>query len=84
LTNPVLDTLLLSSIVHPNQDNHSLDDLAKRFNVTIVGRHTALGDSIVTAEVLLKLIPLLEAHEIYTLADAIAASAQSQYAKVAY
>ncbi|MFO7811768.1 MAG: exonuclease domain-containing protein [Pelovirga sp.] len=84
LTNPVLDTLLLSSIVHPNQDNHSLDDLAKRFNVTIVGRHTALGDSIVTAEVLLKLIPLLEAHEIYTLADAIAASAQSQYARVAY
>ena len=84
LTNPVLDTLLLSSIVHPNQDNHSLDDLAKRFNVTIVGRHTALGDSIVTAEVLLKLIPLLEAHEIHTLSDAIAASAQSQYAKVAY
>ncbi len=84
LTNPVLDTLLLSSIVHPNQDNHSLDDLAKRFNVTIVGRHTALGDSIVTAEVLLKLIPLLEAHEIYTLSDAIAASAQSQYARVAY
>ncbi|MBD1399366.1 3'-5' exonuclease [Pelovirga terrestris] len=84
LTNPVLDTLLLSSIIHPNQGNHSLDDLAKRFNVTIVGRHTALGDSIVTAEVLLKLIPLLEAHEIYTLSDAIAASAQSQYAKVAY
>ena len=83
-TNPVLDTLLLSSIVHPNQDNHSLDDLAKRFNVTIVGRHTALGDSIVTAEILLKLIPLLEAHEIYTLSDALAASAQSQYAKVVY
>ncbi len=83
-THPVLDTLLLSSIVHPNQDNHSLDDLAKRFNVTIVGRHTALGDSIVTAEVLLKLIPLLEAHEIYTLSDALAASAQSQFAKVVY
>ncbi len=83
-TNPVLDTLLLSSIVHANLGNHSLDDLAKRFNVTIVGRHTALGDSIVTAEVLLKLIPLLEAHEIYTLSDALAASAQSQYAKVAY
>lgn len=83
-TNPVLDTLLLSSIVHPNQDNHSLESLAKRLNVTVVGRHTALGDSIVTAEVLLKLIPLLEAHEIYTLADAIAASSQSRYAKVAY
>jgi DNA polymerase-3 subunit epsilon len=83
-TNPVLDTLLLSSIVHPNQDNHSLDSLAERLNVNIVGRHTALGDSIVTAEVLLKLIPLLEAHEIYTLDDALAASAQSNYARVAY
>lgn len=83
-TNPVLDTLFLSSIIHPNQENHSLDDLAKRFNITIVGRHTALGDSIVTAEVLLKLISLLEAHEIYTLSDALNASAQSQYAKLAY
>ncbi len=83
-TNPVLDTLLLSSIVHANLGNHSLDDIAKRFNVTIIGRHTALGDAIVTAEVLLKLIPLLEDHEIYTLSDALAASAQSQYAKVAY
>lgn len=83
-TNPVLDTLLLSSIIHPNQDSHSLEGLAERLNVTIVGRHTALGDSIVTGEVLLKLIPLLEAHEIYTLADALAASADSPFAKVAY
>ena len=82
--NPVLDTMLLSSVIHPNQDTHSLEGLAERLNVTIVGRHTALGDAIVTGEVLLKLIPLLEAHEIYTLADALAASAQSPFAKVAY
>lgn len=83
-TNPVIDTLLLSSVVHPNQDSHSLEGLAERLNVTIVGRHTALGDAIVTGEVLLKLIPLLEAQEIYTLADALAASAESPFAKVAY
>ena len=82
--NPVLDTLLLSSIIHPNQDSHSLDELAARLNVTIVGRHTALGDAIVTGEILLKLIPLLEAHGIYTLADALDAAAQSPFAKVAY
>ena len=82
--NPVLDTLLLSSIIHPNQDSHSLDELAARLNVTIVGRHTALGDAIVTGEILLKLIPLLEAHGIDTLADALAAAAQSPFAKVAY
>ncbi len=82
--NPVLDTLLLSSIIHPNQDSHSLDDLAERLNVTIVGRHTALGDAIVTGEVLVKMIPLLEAHGVYTLADALGAASQSPFAKVAY
>ncbi len=61
-----------------------MEGLAERLNVTIVGRHTALGDAIVTAEVLVKLFPLLEAHEIYTLADALAASSQSPFAKVAY
>ncbi len=83
-TNPVLDTLLLSSIVHPNQDSHSLEELAARLNVTIVGRHTALGDAIVTGEVLLKLIPLLEAQGITTLNAALAASVHSPFAKFAY
>ncbi|WP_321372325.1 exonuclease domain-containing protein [uncultured Desulfuromusa sp.] len=82
--NPVLDTLLLSSIVHPNQDSHSLDVLAERLNVTIVGRHTALGDAIVTGEILLKLVPLLEAQGIYTLAEALTATSQSPFAKVSY
>lgn len=81
---PVLDTLLLSSIIHPNQDSHSLEGLAERLNVTIVGRHTALGDAIVTAEVLLKMLPLLEANGIHTLADALAAAAKSPYAKYTY
>ena len=83
-TNPVLDTLLLSSIVHPNQDSHSLEELAARLNVTIVGRHTALGDAIVTGEVLLKLIPLLEAQGIRTLNEALHASLYSPFAKFSY
>ncbi len=82
--NPVLDTLLLSSILHPNQDSHALEGLAERFNVTIVGRHTALGDAIVTGEVLVKLIPLLEAHGIKNLEDALRASAKSPFAKLGY
>ncbi len=82
--NPVLDTLLLSSILHPNQESHALEGLAKRFNVTIVGRHTALGDAIVTGEVLVKLIPLLEAHGIRTLGEALAASAKSPFVKLGY
>jgi DNA polymerase III epsilon subunit-like protein len=56
---PVLDTLLLSAVVHPNQESHRLEAIAERFNITVLGRHTALGDAMVTAEVFLKLIPLL-------------------------
>ena len=82
--NPVLDTLLLSSIVHPNLEGHSLDAIAERFNIAIIGRHTALGDALVTAEVLLKLIPLLEAQGIMTLDDALRASIKSPFVKIAY
>ena len=82
--NPVLDTLLLSSVVHPHQEGHSLDGIARRLNLTVVARHSALGDALVTAEVLLKLIPLLEARGIVTLDDALAASRASAYAKITY
>jgi DNA polymerase III subunit epsilon len=79
---PVLDTLLLSSVVHPNLKTHTLDAIAERFDIPLVGRHTALGDAIVTAEVLLKLIPLLEAQGVHTLEEAIAAAAKSPYARI--
>jgi DNA polymerase-3 subunit epsilon len=82
--NPVLDTLLLSSVVHPNQEGHSLDAIAERFNIRVVGRHTALGDALVTAEILLKLIPLLQAQGIHTLEEALAASIKSPFAKIRY
>lgn len=82
--NPVLDTLLLSSILHPHQESHSLDEIAARLNLTNIGRHTALGDALVTAEVLLKMIPLLEAKGIVTLNDALKASARSPYATLSY
>ena len=82
--NPVLDTLLLSSVIHPHQESHSIDGIARLLNLTVVGRHTALGDALVTAELLLKLIPLLEARGIVTLADALRASRSSPYARLTY
>ncbi|MFN3494527.1 MAG: exonuclease domain-containing protein, partial [Hydrogenophaga sp.] len=39
---PVLDTLLLSALVHPQQSSHRLEAIAERFNVPVIGRHTAI------------------------------------------
>lgn len=81
---PVIDTLLLSAVVHPNQASHRLEAIAERLGLTIVGRHTALGDAIVTAEVFLKLIPLLAEMGIRTLRDAREAAEKSYYARIKY
>ncbi len=77
---PVLDTLLLSWFVHPHQQSHSLEEVAKRLGIAIVGRHTALGDALVTAEIFKKLIPLLVAKSVHTLAEAMEASMKAPFA----
>jgi DNA polymerase-3 subunit epsilon len=81
---PVLDTLLLSAVVHPNQESHRLEAIAERFDVPVIGRHTALGDAMVTADVFLKLIPLLAEKGIHTLGQAREAAQQTYYARVKY
>lgn len=81
---PVLDTLLLSAVIHPNQESHRLEAIAERLGLTIVGRHTALGDAIVTAEVFLKLLPLLAEKGIRTLRDAREAAEKTYYARIKY
>ena len=81
---PVLDTLLLSAVIHPQQDSHRLEAIAERLVVPVLGRHTALGDAMVTAEVFLKLLPLLQAQGITTLGQALEASRQTYLARVSY
>ena len=43
----------------PSSQNHSLEAIAERLGVRVIGRHTALGDALVTGEIFLKLLPLL-------------------------
>ncbi len=83
-TQPVLDTLLLSAVIHPNQASHKLEAIALRCGVSLVGRHTALGDAIVTGEIFLKMIPLLNAMGIFTLHQALVAAKQTYYARIEY
>lgn len=81
---PVLDTLLLSAVIHPNQESHKLEAIAERLGVNVIGRHTALGDAIVTGEVFLKMIPLLAEIGVRTLREAREASERTYYARVKY
>ena len=81
---PVLDTLLLAAAAQPQQESQALESIAARLGVAVAGRHTALGDALVTAEVFLKLIPLLQAQGIHTLGQAREASQKTLYARLKY
>ena len=81
---PVLDTFLLSAALFPNQETHRLEAIAERLGVSVLGRHTAVGDAIVTAEVFLKMLPLLAEKGIRTLGEARAASEKTFHARISY
>lgn len=83
-TQPVLDTMFLSAILHPAHRYHSIEAISNRLGICIRGRHTALGDAMATAEIFMKFLPLLARMNILTLNDAIEASKKSDYAKVRY
>ncbi len=74
LNNPVLDTALLSALVHPHQKDHHLENVAKRLGVKVYGRHTSLGDAMTTAEMFLKLQKPLAQKKILTLRQACSES----------
>ena len=52
--------------------------------VAVTGRHTALGDAMVTAEVFLRQIALLQAKGVHTLGQARAAALQTYEARLRY
>jgi DNA polymerase-3 subunit epsilon len=83
-TQPVLDTLLLSAVIHPNQESHKLELIAERLGINVIGRHTALGDAFVTGEVFLKMVPLLADMGIVTLRQALDAAQKTYFARITY
>jgi DNA polymerase-3 subunit epsilon len=81
---PVLDTLLLSALLHENLASHQLEAVAGRLGVNTAGRHSAVGDAIMTGKVFLRMIPLLSERGIVTLKQARDASERTYYARLRY
>ena len=66
------DTLLLTSALDPALPSFELDAIAARMGVDVHGRHTALGDALVTAEIYVRLLPRLADLKVTTLGAALA------------
>jgi DNA polymerase-3 subunit epsilon len=66
---PILDTRLISYLIHGPGVSHSLEAVAERLGVTIQARHSALGDALAAAEILARLIELARRRGIQTLGD---------------
>jgi len=70
---PVLDTLTMSLSLHDHTPEHSLDAVAKRLGVEVKDRHTALGDSLITAQIFIKFIHVFKDKGIKTLGGVLEA-----------
>jgi len=81
---PVLDTLLLSSLIHPGQESHRLEAIAERLGIAVGNRHNALADALVTGQVFLRMLPLLADKGIVTLRQALEAAEQTWHARIKY
>jgi DNA polymerase-3 subunit epsilon len=81
-TQPVLDTLLLSALVHPDHDEHTMEAMAGRLGVDVMGRHSALGDALLTGELFTRLLPLLFGQGIHTVGEAQEAARRTYHARV--
>lgn len=73
-----LCTTQLASALDPQLQNLNLEAVAEAYGIAVTGRHTALGDALVTAEVYLHLLALMQAKGDRTLSDAQARAATAR------
>lgn len=73
--NPLIDTgllyghTLIESPLLRKKEHYSLDDLARKFDITCKDRHTALGDAYITAIAFLNILESLRARRPLTTRD---------------
>lgn len=63
---PILDTLCLARVLHPEIERNNLRDLAAFYGVEQIPNHRALPDAVATAQVFLAMAPELAARGIST------------------
>jgi DNA polymerase-3 subunit epsilon len=78
VAHPVLDTVALSRVVHGALPDHGLEAVATRLGAVVRGRHSALGDALMAAEILVRLLPLLEKRGVRTLGQALVAARRAR------
>ena len=71
LPNTALCTMRLAAALYPGWTDVTLEALAARLGVPVVGRHTARGDALVAGALMLGLLPELARRGHRTLADAV-------------
>lgn len=69
LNHPAIDTYWLARAVYPAYKDLSLDGLLNLYQLEPVGRHTALGDALLTAQVFIRLMAKLNKQRLYDYFD---------------
>jgi DNA polymerase-3 subunit epsilon len=64
-----IDTLRLASLLNPTLRRFDLESLSELYQIDLHGRHTALGDALVTAELFFRMIPRLQQQGFRTLGE---------------
>jgi len=67
--NPVLCTMRLAGALNPGWTDVGLDAVAARLGISIRARHTAEGDALAAADILMALLPTARRRGVRTLAD---------------
>jgi len=65
----IVDTMTLAHILIPELGKYTLDRLCKQFNVSLENHHRACDDAAATAEIFVKMLKMIKAKEINTIAE---------------
>jgi DNA polymerase-3 subunit epsilon len=71
LGNSALCTMRLAAALHPGWSEVTLESVASRFGVPVMGRHTARGDAVIAGAVMIALVPELTGRGHRSVGDAL-------------